>query len=141
MKSTVKHEGGMAFSVELAGHHFMIDAHAAVGGQDKGPPPKFLLLPALGGCTAMDVISILRKMRQEPSSFRVELESDTADHHPKILKDLKLKLYLEGELDPARVRRALELSRDRYCGVSAMLKATAEIEYQIILNGEPLLES
>ncbi|MBU0550469.1 OsmC family protein [Myxococcota bacterium] len=138
MKSTVELKEGMAFEVSLDGHRFMIDAHAAVGGQDKGPPPKALLLPALGGCAAMDVVSILRKMRQDVTALRVELGSGVADTHPKILKDITVTFHIDGVVDPARAWRAIDLSRETYCGVSAMLRDKAEITYALILNGAPV---
>lgn len=140
MKSTIELKEGMAFEVGLGDHSFMIDAHAAVGGQDKGPPPKLLLLPALGGCTAMDVTSILRKMRQEITSLKVEVSSGMTDTHPKILKDIVVTFQIEGEVDPQRAWRAIGLSRDTYCGVSAMLKGTSDIAYRLILNGAEIPE-
>ncbi|MFT4621958.1 MAG: putative redox protein [Myxococcota bacterium] len=140
MHSTVTHTNGMAFDVTLDNHTFPIDAKAEHGGQDSGPNPKSLLLAALGGCTGMDVVSILHKMRQHPEHLSVELDADLTDEHPRILRDIRVMFDVRGEVDPKKLWRAVALSRDQYCGVHAMLAKAADIEVSITLNGEPLAE-
>ena len=90
MESKVVWQDGMAFEAHLDGFNFTIDAAAKVGGQDKGPKPKGLTLVSLAGCTAMDVISILKKMRVEPDHFEVGTDGKLTGEHPKKFTDLDL---------------------------------------------------
>ena len=125
----------MHFMGELDGHEIPIDADEQFGGQDKGPKPKGLTLTSLAGCTAMDVISILRKMRVEPDDFSVEAEADVSDEHPKVFTQIKLTYRLRGkDLPREKVEKAVNLSQDRYCGVSAMLQKAAPVAYEIIIE-------
>lgn len=120
---------------ELDGHEVPIDAAEQFGGQDKGPKPKGLTLTALAGCTAMDVISILRKMKVEPDDFSVEAEADVSDEHPMVFKTIKLVYRLKGkDLPREKVEKAVNLSQERYCGVSAMLQKAAPVTYEIIIE-------
>ena len=135
MKSKVTLKEGMHFVGELDGFDIPVDADAKVGGQNRGPKPKGLMLTSLAGCTGMDVISILRKMKIEPEAFSVETEAELTDEHPKVFKTLKIIYRLKGKHIPKeKVERAVELSQDKYCGVSAMLKAAVPIEYEIIIE-------
>ncbi|RME23980.1 MAG: OsmC family peroxiredoxin [Deltaproteobacteria bacterium] len=140
MESTVTWKEGMAFDGEANGHHFPLDAEEQFGGRDTGPRPKPLLLTALAGCTAMDVASILTKMRQPFTALSVKAEGELTDTHPKVFKDFTITYTVEGEVDPERLARAVALSRDRYCGVNAMLRKHAPIHTRILLNGEELPE-
>lgn len=125
----------MHFMGELDGHEVPIDAAEQFGGQDKGPKPKGLTLTALAGCTAMDVISILRKMKVEPDDFSVEAEADVSDEHPMVFKTIKLVYRLKGkDLPREKVEKAVNLSQERYCGVSAMLQKAAPVTYEIIIE-------
>jgi putative redox protein len=83
----------------------------------------------------MDVVSILRKMRLEPESFSVETEADVTEDHPKVFKRIKITYVLKGRgLTRDKVEKAVQLSQDRYCGVSAMLKKAAPVEYEIVIE-------
>ena len=125
----------MTFSAEVNNHKITIDANDNVGGRDKGPRPKPLLLVALGGCTGMDVISILKKMRIEPEYFNVEVEADSTEEHPKYYNKIMIKYYFKGkDLPKAKLEKAVNLSQDRYCGVSKMLNEAADISHEIILE-------
>jgi putative redox protein len=128
---------GMAFELAAgSGHSVRIDARTEGGGADSGPRPKELLLGALAGCTAMDVISILRKMRQPVRAFRVRAEGEETAEHPRVFRAIDLTYEVEGEgCDPERVAHAVALSEWRYCGVSAMLRPAAEIRVKILVNG------
>lgn len=122
----------MSFDVEVDGHKFMIDATEAVGGKDRGPRPKPLTLASLGGCTGMDVISILRKMRVEPDYFNVSVSAHTTDEHPKYYDKILITYTFRGkDLPMDKLDKAVNLSQDRYCGVTAMLSKAAEIKYEI----------
>lgn len=129
---------GLSFAVETeSGHRLTLDAAAQAGGADAGPRPMELLLSALGGCTGMDVISILRKMRQPVEAMEVRVEGDRADEHPKVFTALRVYYILKGEgLEPAKVEKAIRLSVERYCGVGNMLRKAAVIEYAYEVNGE-----
>ena len=105
------------------------------------PSPKDLVLLGLGGCTAVDVMEILRKMRQPVGSFRVDLEAEESDEHPRVFTRVRLIYRLEGHgLDPQRVIRAVTLSQQKYCGVSAMIRRTAAVHYAVEVNGEKVFE-
>ena len=133
----IKWLGKMAFDAELNDHHFILDAGSQVGGQDKDPRPKGLLLSGLAGCRGMDVVSILKKMKVENFDFAIDVEADITKEHPKVFKTIFLAYIFEGKNLPiAKLKRAVELSETRYCGVSAMLGKTAEIVSKIIVNGE-----
>ena len=127
----------MSFDVELNGHHFAIDASSENGGKDSGPRPKALMLSALGGCTGMDVVSILKKMKVEDFELAITVTADQTDQHPKILQNIMIHYDFSGkELPLKKLKRAVELSETAYCGVSAMLKKASELHHQIRLNGE-----
>jgi putative redox protein len=132
-----KWKDGMAFDVESgSGHTVRIDARGDVGGVDSGPRPKELLLGSLAGCTAMDVISILRKMHQPVRVFSVRAEGEETARHPQVFTAIDLTYEVEGDgLDPRRVAHAVALSQWQYCGVSAMLRQAAEIRVRILVNG------
>jgi putative redox protein len=135
MKSRVTLAEGMAFEAELDGHTFFVDADEQFGGKDKGPKPKGLTLTSLCGCTAMDVISILRKMKTEPEEFWVEAETDLTDEHPKVFEKITLAYHFKGgEVPRENAEKAVNLSIDKYCGVNAMLKKAVEIEPKIIIE-------
>lgn len=140
MNSFVRHQAGMAFTAHADGHEFTIDAKPEHGGEDRGPSPKVLLLTGLAGCAAMDVVAILRKMRQEPASLQVSADADLTDGHPRVFQNMRVTVTATGEVDPGKLWKAVAMSRDRYCGVAAMLGAHGPIAYTVSLNGEDLPE-
>ena len=96
-KVKVKWLEKMAFSAEVNGHEIVLDAAAKVGGEDRGPRPKPLMLTALAGCTGMDVISILKKMRVEPDDFNVYVEGDLTEEHPKHFSKMHVIYEFKGK--------------------------------------------
>ena len=141
MRATAESTTEMAFDVAIRHHHLTIDAKSEHGGGDGGPTPKELLLASLAGCTAMDVISILRKMRQRVTAFRVHAEgTQTEGPHPHTVVGMVLTYECEGEVQPAKLWRAVHLSHGTYCGVSAMLGAHDPISVRVVLNGEELAD-
>lgn len=138
MKSKVIWKGGMAFTGTADGSYLIpLDAAKGVGGQDLGFRPLQLLAIGLVGCTGMDVISILKKKRQEVTEFEVSAEIEQAEQHPKVFTKIVLKYTVSGKnLDQEAVERAVELSETKYCGAQAMLKETAEITHEIIVHQE-----
>ncbi len=133
--TNVSWKGNMAFEAEVNGHKFMLDAVEAVGGEDRGPRPKPLMLTALAGCTGMDVVSILKKMRVEFDDFKVSVEGDLTEEHPKQFNKMLVKYEFWGKgIDKAKVEKAVNLSEERYCGVSAVYKKVMPVESEIIIH-------
>ena len=125
----------MAFETNLNGHKVVIDASEDHGGQNLGPRPKAFMLVALGGCTGMDVVSILNKMRVEYKSLNIVIEGDTADEHPKKFLRMKVIYNFTGENLPMdKIQKAVDLSREKYCGVYASYKDSIDIEHVIKIN-------
>jgi putative redox protein len=109
-----------------------MDAGPQVGGENLGPRPKPLMLAALGGCTGMDVISILGKMRVEVDSFNVVVEGELTEEHPKYFTKMHVIYEFTGKNLPLdKLKKAVELSEERYCGVSATLKKAVELTTEI----------
>lgn len=128
-----EHTEDLSFDIDLQGHHFTVDADESVGGKDRGPRPKALLLSGLAGCTGMDVASILGKMKMPYDSFAIEIDAETTDEHPKVYKTISIRYIFTGkELDRGKIEKAVKLSQEKYCGVSAMLGKTAKIESEIV---------
>jgi putative redox protein len=137
MDTRIVWKEGMAFEADLDGFTIAMDADPKVGGAGRGPKPKGLTLVSLGGCTAMDVISILLKMKQDVTGLEILVDSTLADDHPKKFETITVRYELTGRaLDPGRVKRAVELSNTRYCGVNASLAPGVEIRSEIVINGE-----
>ncbi len=131
-KVTVKWLGNMAFEGEVSGHKITIDAESHVGGEDKGARPKPLMLPALGGCTGMDVISILRKMRVDVTGLNVVVDAEITKEHPKYYHTMHVVYEFTGnDLPLEKLRKAVKLSEERYCGVSIVYREAVKMTSQI----------
>lgn len=134
-KVDVKWTDKMSFEATVNEHKIVLDAMESVGGEDKGPRPKGLLLVSLGGCTGMDVVSMLKKMRVEFDSFSVEVEGELTEEHPKYYHTITINYFFKGkDLPMEKLEKAVSLSQDRYCGVTAMLEKAAKIEHKIIVE-------
>lgn len=142
MKGTVKWVEGMAFDATTDSQHTIrLDAAAETGGQDQGPRPLEMLLVSLGGCTGMDVISILKKMRQDVTGYEVNLDGERATEHPKVFTSIVVEHVVRGRnLSEDAVRKAVELSAQKYCSVGAMLGKSAKLEhtYRIVEESDVL---
>lgn len=139
MKSsiTARWQGNLAFSSQVGGHEVMTDASAAHGGDDRGPSPKMLMMTALAGCTGVDVVAILKKMRVELDDFSMAIDSELTDDVPAVYKSMHIVYEFTGKnLDPDKLRRAVELSQDKYCGVSAMYRKVMDITWEIRVKRE-----
>ncbi|MCD4795306.1 MAG: OsmC family protein [Bacteroidales bacterium] len=143
MSKTVKTnwKGNMSFEWEINGHKVIIDATEKVGGENKGPQPKPFMLAALGGCTGMDVVSILKKMRvtEDIDDFSVEVGGELTDEHPKHYKSMHIKYIFTPkkgvELPATKIEKAINLSEERYCGVSEVYrKADVKMTSEIVIN-------
>lgn len=124
--------GNMAFEGEVNGHKIIIDAEPHVGGENRGARPKPLMLLALGGCTGMDVISILRKMRIDVEKFKVYVEGDLSNEYPKHFYRMHVIYEFKGkDLPMDKLQKAISLSEERYCGVTAVYKRAIEMTSEI----------
>jgi len=126
----------MSFKTSVSGHEIILDANKNVGGEDKGPPPKPLMLVSLGGCTGIDVISILNKMRVEVKDFHVKVEGKLTEEHPKHYYKIHVIYEFKGKNLPMdKIKKAVKLSEDRYCGVSETYRQAMELTSEIkIIN-------
>ena len=118
-----------------SGHSVVMDGPPEVGGRNLGVRPMEMVLLGLGGCTAFDVVSILKKARQSISDCQVELQAERAETVPKVFTKIHVHYIVKGQgLSDARVKQAVDLSAEKYCSVSAMLSQTATIthDYEIV---------
>ena len=134
VKVTVRHLEKLKFEgINSEGKKVLIDGKPPFG-EGEYPSPMELLLIALGGCTAMDVISILTKKRLNVEDFQVEVEGIRRDTHPKIYTHIKVHYRFKGKLPRKVVEQAIKLSMEKYCSVSAMLKSTAKVEWDYTIE-------
>lgn len=126
-------KGNMKFDAEVNGHHFMIDLPVSSGGEDTGPRPKPLMLAALAGCTGLDVVSLLKKMRQDITWFNIKVEGDTDDNQPNPFVKMHIIYEFRGNnLEYDKLEKAVTLSMERFCGVSAVYrKAQVALTHEI----------
>lgn len=132
MKTTINWTEKMAFtSTTPSGHEIVMDAAEEIGGTNSGARPTELLLNAVAGCTGIDIISILHKMRLNPTSFHMDVEGNRAEDHPKRFTEITIHYALEGELSEDKVIRAIQLSKDKYCSVAHSLNSKVTATYSI----------
>jgi putative redox protein len=125
-------KGNMQFDALVSGHHVIMDASPESDGEDKGARPKPLMLAALAGCTGMDVISILKKMKIVPDSFNIKVEGNATEEHPKHYNHMHIIYEFTGkDLPMDKLQRAIELSQEKYCGVSHAYKKAMPVTYEI----------
>jgi putative redox protein len=136
MRVVVKQLQGIALAGKAdSGHWVPMDGPEEFGGSAAASRPMELILMGLGGCTSMDVISILKKKRVEVDDYECIIEAERAPHHPKVFTKIKMKYVFYGRNIPVKdVERAIQLSEESYCSASVMLKKSAEIvtTYEII---------
>lgn len=111
------------------GHKVALDAYEKVGGDGVALRPKELMLASLAGCTAMDVLAILRKMKQEPEAFSVEVEAEETAEHPKVFTAFHIRYRVRGDVAPEKLEKAINLSQERYCGVTVMYSQFATVTH------------
>ena len=134
MKHTIdlKWKENMAFETDMDGHNVIIDAAKESGGDDLGPRPKKLMLTALAGCTGVDVIMILKKMKVVPEEFNVLVEGELTEEHPKYYNKMKIVYQFKGkDLPREKLEKAVKLSEEKYCGVSAVYRQAMEMTTEI----------
>lgn len=131
MSATAVLDTGMCFDVMTSsGHHILLDSAEQNGGQDRGPRPMEMLLVALASCAGMDVLSILRKKRQNVKMYEVRVRGDRTEEHPKVFVEITVEHILTGHaIQPEAVKRAIELTEEKYCGASIMLGKAAKVTH------------
>ena len=138
MKAKVDWKGKLSFTGTAdTGFEVPLGANPKVGGDNDGFRPLELMSVSLAGCTAMDVVSILQKKRQEITSFRVEVDAARADEHPKVITEAVIEYHVTGkDVDEKAVVRAIELSATRYCPAQAMLAQVFPMEFKYFIYDE-----
>jgi putative redox protein len=127
------YQGGMNFTTLINGHSITIDLDKAAGGNDAGPGPKILMLISLAGCTGVDVVSLLNKMKANFSDFTINVEAHLTKVHPVIYDDVSITYSIKvSKADESKVEKAVTLSQDKYCGVSEMFRAFAKLSNKIV---------
>ena len=130
---------GVTFETVLDGHTIMIDKDRGNGGRDEGPRPKALMLVALAGCSAMDIIPLFNKMRVRFTKVTIDVDAGTSDTIPMVYTSFHMTYHIEGHPeDAAKMVKAIRLSQEKYCGVGLIMKKIAPITYEIRLNGNNL---
>lgn len=124
--------GNMSFEATVGDYKIALDADPSVGGENKGPKPKPFVMIALAGCTGMDVVSILKKMRVEYKNLRIKVDAELTDEHPKKYTKMTVVYEFEGDdLPMDKLQKAVDMSKEKYCGVSATLHDVVDISYEI----------
>lgn len=141
MNSTIKWvDGAMFVGITGSGHAVVVDGPPDAGGRNLGPRPMELLLTGLGSCTAFDVVDILKKGRQPIAGCEVELQAERADEVPKVFTRIHIHFKVSGAgLKAAAVERAVNLSAEKYCSATLMLRQTVAIthDFEIVDTGLP----
>jgi putative redox protein len=125
------------------GLRYFMDSLQEDGSPGLGPKPMEMVLAALAGCTGMDVVSILKKMRVEIKSFEMEVEDKRAEEHPKVFTEIRLTYHLntDNDEDAEKVLKAVSLSQEKYCSVGAMLKKATSYYYRVVHNGREIFKT
>ena len=121
--------------VNQSGHRVFLDNKSKEKGTVKGISPMELLLMGLAGCSSIDVVSILGKQKINPTSLKMEVNGKRNEGEiPSLFKKIEVSVFIEGEIPSSKVKRAVDLSFEKYCSVSKTLESTAKINYRIFLN-------
>lgn len=129
--------GNLAYETEIDGHKMITDAGPEVGGEDKGFRPKKLMLAALAGCTGIDMALILKKMRVEVKDIKVSVEGELTQSRPTSYQSMHITYEFFGaDLPSKKIERAVKLSEEEYCGVSALYKQVIPVTSEIIYHEE-----
>ncbi len=114
-----------------------IDASSAIGGGGKGIRPMQLMLMSLGGCSGIDVVNILKKQKQNFTDLQISIDGDReSDKTPSLFEDIRIHFQFQGAVEPAKARRAVALSVEKYCSAAATLAQSATITFRVSVNGE-----
>ena len=137
MKNSVniRYLENMSFEAVVNGHKMILDTVPELGGNDRGPRPLNLMLVALASCTGMDVVSLLKKMRIKFDDFRVNVDGNVTDEHPKHFDHMHITYIIKGKDIPVdKVKLAITLSQEKYCGVSFSYRIAMKLTYELIVE-------
>jgi putative redox protein len=136
MKALVSWTNGVQFVAESgSGHAVVLDGAPEYGGRNSGMRPMEMVLAGTAACTAFDVVSILKKMRQDITDVAVDVNGDRAEENPKVFTKLHFIYRVSGnKLDAAKVEQAVKLSKEKYCSATIMLAKTADVSYEIVMG-------
>lgn len=133
MKTTTTWKHEHAFESQLEQNVFSID-----GNRKEGPNPKALLLSAIAACSGIDIVDILQKMRVPFTGLVIDVETEQTSEHPRVFKDIWITYKMQsGAENEEKVRKAIDLSLEKYCGVTAMLRKNSPIHYKLELHPQP----
>ena len=123
-------DGMLMVGKSHSGHSITMDGPPEIGGDNLGVRPMEMLLLGVAGCTMIDVVTTLKKMRPELTPCETKLSAERADEHPKVFTDIHIQFIVKGQdLDPKKVEKAITLSAEKYCSASIMLGKTASITH------------
>lgn len=127
-------KGNLTFQSDIDGHKLIMDAPEEAGSKNLGPSPKKLLLTAIAGCSGMDVVSILKKMRVDFDKLDIEVEGELSENHPKYYKEMQVVYTITGKNVPLeKVEKAVKMSEETYCGVGALYRKAIDVKSKIVL--------
>lgn len=137
MKISLNWEGKMKFAATDGRNTALMDTQAPLG-DGSALSPKQLCLAAIAGCSAIDVVGLLKKHKQEVDSFHIESDAPVREGYPAVFTSVQLDFFLQGKIEKERAIEAVQLSQSKYCGVSAMMAKNCPIRYRIFLNGHEI---
>ena len=133
LKAVTNYVDNNSFDMHINNHVVRMDTPIESGGNNTGATPKQLLLGTLAGCTGMDVVALLKKMRVDFSDFSIETSADLTTEHPKVFTEVSIVYKIKtAEENKEKVDKAIHLSKERYCGISAMLAKNSPIKFEIV---------
>ena len=129
-------DGMLMVGKSHSGHSITMDGPPEIGGNNLGVRPMEMLLLGVAGCTMIDVVTTLKKMRQDLTNCETKLSAERADEHPKVFTDIHIQFIVKGQdLDPKKVEKAITLSAEKYCSASIMFGKTASITHDFEIVG------
>jgi len=135
MKTTTTWKSGFAFDSQFKNNIIALDDASASGRDDSGFSPKALLLASLAGCTGIDMVSMLNKMKAPYTAIRIEAEAAQTDEHPRVFKEISITYFVQVAAEyEDKVKRSVHLSLEKYCGVAAMLRKHCAIIPTVVIE-------
>lgn len=137
MHITLEHEQEYVFTASDEDNlSVTLQGSATDGNAKQALSPMQMVLAAVGGCTGMDVVGILRKQKQEYDEFTIDVQGTRSESIPRVFTHIVITFKFSGSIDPAKAMRAAMLSAEKYCSVSHMLQASVDIQHNVVVNGE-----
>lgn len=135
MKLELKHTGKMKLETKVGGFNVAMDADAPIG-DGSSASPKQMLLVGMAGCTAMDVISLLRKHKQGFENFSMQVNAEAVKTYPQVFNECMMEYYAEGAVDARVLNESVQLSLSKYCSVNAMVSKVVPIKWRTYINSQ-----